>query len=326
MNGNEVYVNNFQNKINKLIETNPDKNYLKGFVNFINNSDSTTYNYLFYVISFMNYAKKNVKDLELDDYTEYLSTLKDKTPAYNIAVYAGLKKFSLYLEASNKNILNPMQYVTRPKFSENERTKQKREVGYLEVKEIKKLINTIDKGCGSQKAMAHQMNWKSRDRLIIMIFLNTGIRCSALYKLNVDSIDLNKKTLITIDKGNKYREFDLSDELIEYVKLWLNDRNTLLKGISEDALFISSRRTRMDQSSIARIVKKYAADIEGKNITPHKLRATYGTQLYSKTKDLYMVQECMGHSNPKTTELYIRGQKSGATKTASDIMSKILYT
>ena len=81
----------------------------------------------------------------------------------------------------------------------------------------------------------------------------------------------------------------------------------------------------MDQSTIYRIVNKYAKDIEGKHITPHKLRATYGTHLYDKTKDVYLVQSCMGHSNPKTTEMYIRGQNNNNRKTAADIMSKITF-
>ena len=99
----------------------------------------------------------------------------------------------------------------------------------------------------------------------------------------------------------------------------------MLDNKKEDALFISNRKTRMDQSSISDVVKKYSSVIDGKHITPHKLRATYGTQLYAKTGDLYLVQECMGHSNPKTTELYIRGQKNEATQKASDIMTKLIF-
>jgi integrase len=78
----------------------------------------------------------------------------------------------------------------------------------------------------------------------------------------------------------------------------------------------------MDQATIYRIVNKYAANIKDKHITPHKLRATYGTHLYNETKDVYFVQNCMGHSSPKTTETYIRGIKN-TTKAASDIMKKI---
>ena len=57
--------------------------------------------------------------------------------------------------------------------------------------------------------------------------------------------------------------------------------------------------------------------------SPHKLRATYGTQLYDKTRDIYLVQQCMGHSSPKTSELYVRGQKNSSREKAADIMAQI---
>ena len=151
------------------------------------------------------------------------------------------------------------------------------------------------------------------------------MRCSALYKLDVDNIDIVNKTVSVLDKGNKYKKYELSTDIITVVLDWLNDREKILGHKKEKALFISNERTRISQASIARIVKKYAYNIEGKNITPHKLRATYGTQLYNKTGDLYMVQECMGHSSPKTTELYIRGKKNESAKIAADIMNKIIF-
>ena len=115
----------------------------------------------------------------------------------------------------------------------------------------------------------------------------------------------------------------MSDETIRILNNWLEKRKRLLNDKLEDALFISNQRTRIEQTSVYRIVNKYAKEIEGKHITPHKLRATYGTQLYNATKDIYFVQQCMNHSNPKTTETYIRGVKN-TTKTASDIMTNLL--
>lgn len=325
MNGNDIYDNNYRRKISKLINENKDKQYLAGFATFINKSPSTIFDYLIYVLGFINYVGKDVKDLELDDYTGYIYSLENKSASYKILIYSALKKFSLYLKASGKNDKDPMQYVERPKFSESEKTKSKREVGYLNTKEIHKYINNIDNGAGNSRARARQENWRTRDKAIVLIFLSTGMRCSALYKLNVNSINFETNTLTTIDKGNKYRKFDLSDDLVYNLMMWLRDREILLNGEESDALFISNRRTRLTQDSISDIVKKYAYNITGKHITPHKLRATYGTQLYAKTGDLYMVQECMGHSNPKTTELYIRGQKNEVSKAASEIMSKIIF-
>lgn len=326
MKGTEEYELKYKNKIDKMIQNNPDKPYLKGFYNFMGSrlSISTKYDYIYYVVSFIDSNNKNIKDLDLDDYTNFLSQIEDRTSSYQISVYSGLKKFAKYLLASKKTDDNPMNHIDRPKFIEKDTTIAKREIGYLDKREIKKYLSTARNGVGTSRAKARQENWKERDLLIILLLLSTGMRCSALYKLDLDSIDFNNKVLTSNEKGNKVRTYDLSDELIDDINNWLEKRKEILEDIQENALFISNQKSRMDQKSISRIVKKYSSDITNKNITPHKLRATYGTQLLKETNDIYFVQECMGHSNPKTTELYIRGEKNGNSKKASDIMSKIL--
>ena len=167
--------------------------------------------------------------------------------------------------------------------------------------------------------------WKERDTLIVKLLLYTGLRCSALYKLNVSNIDFTNKKLVAIDKGGKTPEFYLDDEIIDHINAWINKRNILLGDYNvEEALFISNQRKRMDQSSISRVVNKYSQNITDKHITPHKLRATCGTQLLKETNDIYFVQKYLGHSNPKTTELYIRGQNNSIMEKGGSIMSKII--
>ena len=326
MKGTEAYELQYKNKIEEAIKNNPDKPYLRGFYNFMGSrlSISTKNSYVYYVIAFINFCNKDVKDLDLDDYTNFLSQIEDRTSSYQISVYSGLKKFAKYLLASKKAVDNPMEHIDRPKFVEKDTTIAKREIGYLDKREIKKYLSTARNGAGTSRAKARQENWKERDLLIILLLLSTGMRCSALYKLDVDSIDFEKQILTSNEKGDKVHTYDLSDSLILDINNWLEKREEILGGVEETALFVSNQRNRMDQKSISRVVKKYSSDIANKNITPHKLRATYGTQLLKETNNIYFVQECMGHSNPKTTELYIRGEKNGNSKKASDIMSKIL--
>ena len=328
MNGKEIYEDKFKQRIDSIIKENQDKPYLKGFYNFMGNSlsYSTKFNYIYFVVTFMNSNGKKVEEVDFDDYTEFLANISDATASYQIGVYSSLKKFATYLVASRKTDYNPMEHIKRPKFKEEEETIKKREKGYLEKKEIKKYLSTVKSGVGSDRAKAKQEPWKERDLLIVLLFLNTGMRCSALFKLDVDSIDLKNKVLTVTDKGDKIKQSVLSDELIEHVKAWLENREELLDNKSEKALFISNERTRMCQMSISRVVSKYATDIKGKNISPHKLRATYGTQLLEETGDIYFVQQCMGHSNPSTTELYIRGQKNGNETKARDIMSRLTFS
>ena len=322
MTGNEAYEEQFKKKSDNLINNNPDKPYLKGFYNSFKAKYSTKHSYLYHVVSFMNYIKKDVNKLTLDDYNEYMASIENLTSGYQIGVYSGLKKFSNYLYVSKKCTENPMKDVDRPEAIEGIRTKKKREVGYLDDNEIEKYVNSVSNGAGSELAISRQREWKERDDLIIKLLLYTGLRCSALFKLNVSNIDFENQKLIAVDKGGKIPEIILTEDIIIYINNWIEKRKDILGNIKEDALFISNQRRRMDQSSIARVVKKYAKNITEKNITPHKLRATYGTCLLKETNDIYFVQECMGHANPKTTELYIRGQNNVIMEKSAYIMSK----
>ncbi len=325
MKGIKAY--NLQNEkyTTKILKSNQDKPYLIGFSNFVGNlSSSTIYRYTEHAANFMKYADKNVSDLTLDDYLGYMSLLKDKTSSYQIAAYSALKKFSKYLAASGRNISNPMQHVSRPKFIESQETKAKREIGYLETDEIKTFINAVKKGSGNKKSK-YEKKMNVRDITIVLILLNTGMRCSALWKLNVEDLDFENKRLVITDKGSKVITYDISDELIECIRKWLKVRETILNGVDEDALFVSSQKTRLDQSVIRKTIKKYSSSIEGKNISPHKLRATFGTQVYKNTNDIYLTQMAMNHSSPKVTEMYIRGQSDKSKKVASDIMSKLTF-
>ena len=323
MNGIQDYENKIEKLIkNKLIEY-PE---LDGFANYIINlgSLSTNYNYLIQIIRFLEKTNKTEKELTLDNYTSYLASLRSRTAGYQRCAYFALKRYSEYLFYSGKATTNPMINITAPKNVESIITKEKREKAFLTKKEVEEIFNNINKGVGNNRSKSLQENWKERDKAIILLFLSTGIRCSALFKLDINNINLEESTIIVMDKGSKVHKYILPQKTILALKEWINKRKELLEGIEENALFISNRRTRLCQSSISDLIKKYTFNIEGKHITPHKLRATFGTHLYNKTKDIKFVQDQMGHSNPKTTELYIRGNQDADRKKASDIMSDFL--
>lgn len=326
MTGAEKYSTKYKDRIENILEKNEDLN-LRGYVNFLRDqAESTRFMYLSYIERFLRICNKKATELNLDDYIGYLAEIDSRSSSYQIAVYSAMKLYSSYLYASGVSARDFMEKVSRPKAVESLKTKEKRDKGYLTEKEIGVYLDSVKLGAGSDRAVSRQEKWRLRDMLIIQLFLNTGMRCSALYRLDVDSLDFENNTIKTIDKGREIHEFYMPDHIAELAKSWIIDREKKLEGRRESALFISNARTRMDNSSIARVVKKYAEDIGGKNITPHKLRATYGTLLYEKTKDIYFVQKCMNHKSPKVTELYIRGQGQSNRKRGAEIMSKLTKT
>lgn len=327
MTGIQQYELSYQNKINAILDSNPN---LRGFYSFMQSvSISTSYIYLCNVASFLKYVNKDVDKLDIDDFSRYLTKIKrnqkgeSSTASYRIEVYSALKKYGKYLVASNKLESNPMDLIERPRFTESQKTISKREVGFLTQEEIKTYIKRVESGVGNSRSIARQSDWKSRDKAIIILFLTTGIRCSALIKIDMGDIDFENRILQVTDKENKVNTYELSKYTIGILSEWIKDRETMLGDIEQNALFISNQRSRISQLSVSRIVNKYASDINGKNITPHKLRATYGTQLYNQTRDIYFVQKCMNHSSPQTTERYIRGGED-VTKRAGNIMESVI--
>lgn len=85
---------------------------------------------------------------------------------------------------------------------------------------------------------------------------------------------------------------------------YLDERNDIIpEEGSENALFLSLQKKRMNVRSVENLVKKYAKIVTPlKKITPHKLRSTYGTNLYRETGDIYLVADVLGHSDVNTTK------------------------
>lgn len=313
-------------KIEKIINLNKDKKYLKGFSFYISNmSPNSIESYIKYIINFMNYVKKDPSDLTVDDYTEYMFFIKNKTSSYKIAVYSALKKFSTYLKSNGTNERNPMDFIKRPKAIETQETKNKREKGYLTNEEIKVYLKNIESVIKSENKKGNISSlWATRDYLMVLLFLNTGMRCSALCQINIEDIDFENKTIVVYEKEDKIITYYLNDKIIKFINQWLEYRQNLNLNNTK-ALFLSNRHRRMSEANIYRTINKYGFNIEGKKLSPHKLRATYGTQLYDATKDIVFVQKAMNHNSSHTTELYIRGKEDVAKKQASDIMTKLTF-
>lgn len=330
MKGAIEYLNKETSKIQQLISKNPQ---VEGFYYYLEEtvSPSTAYNYIRHVAVFLNEFNKSLEEFEIDDITRFFSHHRTNskgeplTNSYKIQRYQALKLFGEYLVARNILSKNPVELIKRPQSKDSKETIEKRNKSFLETKEIKDYLENIHNGAGSQLSKKRQEEWRERDLAIVALFLNTGIRASALYKMDITDIDFMKHTITVTDKGSMVRVIVVSKEMIQLINDWIKKREELLKDQVEsiEALFVSNRRQRMSRDAIAKVVTKYAEQIEGKRITPHKLRATYGTQLYQQTKDIYFVQQCMGHAAPSTTELYVRGA-TNHTEKAANLMQKIM--
>ena len=127
--------------------------------------------------------------------------------------------------------------------------------------------------------------------------------CSSDFGLDLNDIDFHTGGMRIHRKGGKevivYFGAEVEDALLDY----LEERSHITPEPGhEGALFLSLQRKRLNVRSVENLVKKYARLVTPlKKITPHKLRSTYGTNLYRETGDIYLVANVLGHSDVNTT-------------------------
>ncbi|WP_270692479.1 tyrosine recombinase XerS [Enterococcus malodoratus] len=174
----------------------------------------------------------------------------------------------------------------------------------------KRYIDTLE----TRQAITAFKNNQVRDLAIIGLFLGTGMRLSELVNMNVQDLDLNTGEARVYRKGGKWDMVVISSIAIEYLNVYLEQRNQLYQpDENESALFLTRYRgkaKRIANGAVEAMVGKYSEAFKIK-ISPHKLRHSVATQLYSKTNSLVQVAEQLGQSGTSATTVYthIAGKK-----------------
>jgi site-specific recombinase XerD len=211
-----------------------------------------------------------------------------------LAAVRGLFKY-LYMK---KHIpANPAELIGFPKITN-------KPITTLEVNEIAKLLDEIESG---EKLNPRQQSFhertKLRDAAIITLLLGTGMRVSECVGIDLNHIDFEINGIRVTRKGGDVMILYFGDEVAKALLAYIQEREKIaaLDG-HEQALFLSLQNRRITDRAVQNLVKKYAALVTRlKNISPHKLRSTFGTQLYAETGDIYLVANVLGHADVNTT-------------------------
>jgi len=143
-----------------------------------------------------------------------------------------------------------------------------------------------------------------RDRVIIEVFLGTGIRLQELVDLDIEDVDLDAKHLRVLAKGSVPQVKFLKSTLRSLLRSYLVERRRRGDGECR-AMFLSNRGTRISPGQVANRVKYWLNKVGiDKEISPHGLRHTFATHLYAATSDLLVVKRALGHRDLSTTQVY----------------------
>jgi integrase/recombinase XerC len=246
-----------------------------------------------------------IKLMDLEEYMEYLKCYSTEKREDLINTERGImrkvstvKSFYNYFYRTERIQNNPASLLQLPKIHE-------KEIIRLDVDEVARFLDEVEDGeCLTEKQKAYHAKTKLRDLAMMTLLLGTGLRVSECVGLNINDVDFRNGGLRIHRKGGKEVIVYFGAEVEYALQDYLSEREHIVpEEGSEEALFLSMQRKRINVRSVEKMVKKYAQLVTPlKKITPHKLRSTYGTNLYRETGDIYLVADVLGHSDVNTTK------------------------
>ncbi len=241
----------------------------------------------------------------IEIYMDYLSYYKYEGREYRNSLktkarkLSSVKAFFKYFYNKDRISSNPASKVPSPKLKD-------KPIIRLDTDEVSELLVKLDENSScdiTKRQHSYRNKTRKRDIAIITLFLGTGIRISELVGLDIKDIDFKNNAFKLTRKGGAqtilYFTAEVANALVDY----LDEReiNKLIEGYP--ALFLSLQNRRITPRAVEILVKKYAVEVTPlKKITPHKLRSTFGTNLYAQTNDIYVVGEILGHKDINTTK------------------------
>lgn len=287
-----AYSYDLKNFFNYLIKNEPDFDFLS--INSFSLNDLSKVN-VDHIENFLNYITYYEKEDDKGIKHRYKNLEKAKSRKLS-----SIRRMFLYFNKKRKLSYNPANFVDNPKIHE-------KVIVRLDVKEISNLLDEVSSGSKLTERQRNYHNFtKNRDLAIITLLLGTGIRVSECVGIGISDIDFYNNSINIIRKGGNESIIYFGEEVKNALEIYYNERIEKSPNPGhEEAFFLSMQNRRITPRTIQKLVKKYASLVtKFKKISPHKLRSTYGTNLYKETQDIYLVATVLGHKNVNTTKKY----------------------
>lgn len=274
----------------------------------------------------MDFKLEQLDQITVTDLEEYMEYLKYRFNEQNHEIMnqergimrkiSSLKSFYNYFFRTEKLTTNPAALVRLPKLHD-------KEIIRLDVDEVALLLDAVEQGEGlTEKQKTFHKRTRLRDLALLTLLLGTGIRVSECVGLDINDVDFKNGGIHIHRKGGKEVTVYFGSEVENALQDYLDERFGIIpEEGSEQALFLSMQRKRMNVRSVENLVKKYAHIVTPlKKITPHKLRSTYGTNLYRETGDIYLVADVLGHSDVNTTKKHYAALEDERRRSARNVV------
>jgi len=278
--------------------------YLKYQKNY---SMYTIENYNSDILEYMDYLNReglDYKDVAYSDLRFYLMYLKEEKEDNNSSIdrkLSALRGFYKYLANEGYIKTNPFALVNGLK-------KQKKLPRFFEYNELEELFNVPDKSDSLGQ----------RDLVLLELLYATGVRVGELVKIKVSDIDLGRRNILILGKGNKERYVTYGDYCHEALVLYLNDGYNRLNISKSEYLLLNKNGGVLTERGVRYILDQIIKNTSiNKKISPHMIRHSFATHLLNEGCDLTTVQKLLGHESIKATQVY--------THVTTDRLKEVYY-
>ena len=232
---------------------------------------------------------------EIEEYiTKLHKYYKQKTVKRKIA---SIKAFYNYLEEEEIITDNPFRKI-KVKFKETVTLPR-----IIPRKEIEALLNNMYQEAASTNGTEHK--YKLRDIAVVEVFFATGARVYEISNIRKECVDLNSGLIRIMGKGGKERYVQIAEtSILRLLRKYYMENKEMISA--SGYFFVNVRGCRFSEQSIRLMLVKYLrmAGIERK-VTPHMFRHSFATYLIEEGVDISCIQQILGHSSIKTTQIYI---------------------
>lgn len=138
-----------------------------------------------------------------------------------------------------------------------------------------------------------------RNRLIVLVYLYTGLRLAELAKLTWQQVDIDAGVILVIKpKGKRDRQVPIHPKILGELRTWS------LAGAGSGPLFISRKGGALSAAGISEMFRRFVQGVLGVDCTAHQLRHSFATELRRRGADLREIQKLLGHAKLDTTAIY----------------------
>ncbi|MCM8871650.1 MAG: tyrosine-type recombinase/integrase [Paludibacteraceae bacterium] len=245
---------------------------------------------------------KDVLNVGVSDVREWIVEMSDGSGAVGVRTVkrriSALRSFYKYLRREGLVSKNPAAVLVLPKAS-------KPLPKFFREEEMGRLLDDVMTGDEFQDR---------RDKLIIDLFYQTGVRVSELVEIKDSDIDMGRGMLRVFGKRRKERLIPIGGKLLKEIEAYKAKRNTEVGKTSD--LFVRKNGEKMYRRGVYDVVHRSLTKVSSlKKRSPHVLRHTFASTMLNNGADIYAVKALLGHSSLAATEVYTHSSFAKLIKT-----------